>query len=138
MVRLAVARAVRVVSIHCRPWVCVGQTCCAPCFSFSRWLDSQRDLLAKDYVLFKFDDGIDSGGEELSRALRFYGQGVTCHAILGADAKELINSIGPLGNIGDPSGSFEGTHHLRTILKTTARNLSDAEIESMIRSLPEE
>ncbi len=123
---------------HRRLWVCVGQTRCAPCFSFSRWLDSQRDLLAKDYVLFKFDDGIDSGGEELSRSLKFHGQGVPCHAILDADGKELINSIGPLGNIGDPSGSFEGTEHLRKMLKLTTRNLSDADIESLIRSLPKE
>ena len=123
---------------HRRLWVCVGQTRCAPCFSFSRWLDSQQELLAKDNVLFKFDDGIDSGGEELSRALRFHGQGVPCHDILDADGKELINSIGPLGNIGDPSGSFEGTHHLRKMLKTTAQNLSDADIESLIRSLPTE
>ena len=52
---------------HRRVWVRVGQTRCAPCFSFSRWLDSQRELLAKDYVLFKFDDGLDLHGEELSR-----------------------------------------------------------------------
>ena len=38
-----------------RVWVRVGQTRCGPCFSFSRWLDSQRELLAKDYVLFKID-----------------------------------------------------------------------------------
>ena len=122
-----------------RVWVCVGQTRCAPCFTLSRWLASQRDLLAKDYVLFKFDDGIDSGGEELSRALKFHGQGVPCHAILDSDGKELINSIGPLGNIGDPAGSsLKGTEHLRKMLKSTARNLSDADIESLLRSLPKE
>jgi hypothetical protein len=116
----------------------VGQTRCAPCFSFSRWLDSQRDLLARDYVLFKIDDGLDLHGEDLSRALKFHGQGVPCHAILDSDGKELINSIGPLGNIGDPSGSFEGTEHLRKMFKTTARNLSDADIESLLRGLPKE
>ncbi len=121
-----------------RVWVRVSQTRCAPCFTFSRWLDSQRELLAKDYVLFKFDDGLDLHGVELSRALKFHGQGVPCHAILDADGKELINSIGPLGNIGDPAGRFEGTEHLRKMLKTTVRNLSDADIESLIRSLPKD
>jgi hypothetical protein len=123
---------------HRRVWVRVSQTRCAPCFSFSRWLDSQRDLLARDYVLFKIDDGLDLHGEDLSRALKFHGQGVPCHAILDSDGKELINSIGPLGNIGDPSGSFEGTEHLRKMFKTTARNLSDADIESLLRGLPKE
>ena len=122
-----------------RVWVRVGETRCAPCFSFSRWLDSQRDLLAKDYVLFKFDDGIDINGEELSRALKFYGQGVPCHAILEADGKELINSIGPLGNIGDPSGSSEARRALAKDAEIhKPRNLSDADIESLIRSLPKE
>jgi len=121
-----------------RVWVRVGQTRCASCFSFSRWLDSQRELLAKDYVLFKFDHARDLNGQELSVALKFDGHGVPCHSILDSDGKELINSIGPLGNIGDPSGSFEGAHHLRKMLKTTVQNLSDDDIESLILSLPKE
>lgn len=116
----------------------VGQTRCAPCFNFSRWLDSQWELLARDYVLFKFDDARDLNGQELSVTLKFAGQGVPCHAILDSDGNELINSIGPLGNIGDPSGSFEGAHHLQKMLKTTVQNLSTHDIESLILSLPKE
>ncbi len=123
---------------HRRVWVRVGQTRCASCFSFSRWLDSQRELLARDYVLFQFDDALDRNGQELSVALKFAGQGVPCHAILDFDGKELINSIGPLGNIGDPAGSFEGALHLRRMLKTTVQNLSADDIESLILSLPKE
>jgi Thioredoxin-like len=123
---------------HRRVWVCVGQTRCGPCFSFSRWLDSQRELLAKDYVLFKFDDVRDLNGRELSVALKFDAHGVPCHSILDSDGKELINSIGPLGNIGDPSGSFEGIQHLRKMLKTSARNLSNDDVESLILRVPEE
>ncbi len=121
-----------------RVWVRVGQTRCGACFSFSRWLDSQRELLAKDYVLFQFDHARDLNGPELSVALKLDREGDPCHSILDSDGKELINSIGPLGNIGDPSGSFEGAHHLRKMLKTTAQNLSDDDIESLIRSLPKE
>jgi hypothetical protein len=121
-----------------RVWVRVGQTRCGACFSFSRWLDSQRELLAKDFVLFKFDDARDLNGQELCVALKLDGHGVPCHAILDSDGKALINSIGPLGNIGDPSGSFEGNQHLRKMLKITAQNLSNAEIESLILSLPKE
>ncbi len=121
-----------------RVWVRAGQTRCEPCFTFSRWIDSQRELLAKDYVLFKFDDARDLHGQELSAALKFTGQGVPCHAILDSDGKELVNSIGPVGNIGDPAGSFEGIQHLRKMLKSTARKLSGDDIEALIRSLPRE
>ncbi len=34
-----------------RVWVTVSQTRCAPCISWSRWLDSQKQLLEKDYVI---------------------------------------------------------------------------------------
>jgi hypothetical protein len=119
-----------------RLWVRVSQTRCNPCYSLSRWLDSQRELLAKDYVLFKFDDFRDLNGRELSAQLNFDAHGVPCHAILDADGKLLINSIGPLGNIGDPSGEFEGISHLRKMLKTTAQKLSADEIETLIQSLP--
>ncbi len=119
-------------------WVRVSQTRCAPCFSLSRWLDSQRELLAKDYVLFKFDNVRDLNGHELGVSLKFDTHGVPCHAILDSAGKELINSIGPLGNIGDPSGDFEGTEHLRKMLKSTARNLTNDDIDSLLRSLPAE
>jgi beta-lactamase regulating signal transducer with metallopeptidase domain len=121
-----------------RVWVQVGQTRCGACFSFARWLESQRELLEKDYVLFRFDGPRDLHGEELSAALRFDGQGEPCHAILDSDGKELVNSIGPLGNIGNPAGSFEGVQHLRKMLKATARKLSSDDIETLIRSLPTE
>ncbi len=121
-----------------RLWVRVGQTRCGPCFTFSRWLDSQKELLAKDYVMFKFDDIRDTHGRELRKALKFDAHGVPCHAILDADGKELINSIGPLGNIGSPVGDFEGTDHLRKMLEATAQKLTDADIEALIRSLNEE
>lgn len=120
-----------------RLWVRVGQTRCAPCYSLSRWLDSQRELLDKDYVLFKFDDVRDLNGRELSIALKFDPHGVPCHAILDSDGKELANSVGPLGNIGDPSGGFEGIEHLRKMLKGTAQKLTDVEIDSLIRTLPQ-
>jgi hypothetical protein len=121
-----------------RLWVRVGGTRCRPCFTLSSWLDSQRELLSQDYVLFKFDEVLDRHGHELSVALKFEAFGIPCHAILDADGKELINSIGPLGNIGDPTGDFEGTAHLKKMLQTTARKLTEDDIESLIRSLSDD
>jgi hypothetical protein len=46
----------------------------------------------------------------------------------------LIDSAGPLGNIGHPS-SFEGKKHLRKMLLETRRNLTDVEIDQLVESL---
>lgn len=54
------------------------------------------------------------------------------------EQKELVNSIGPLGNIGCPDGSFEGAKHLRRMLTASRQQLTDAEINSIILSLPNE
>ena len=114
-------------------WVRMSHSQSAPCFAFSRWLDSQSDLLAKDFVLFRFDDFLDVNGIELSNLLKFSGQTVPCHAILNADEKELISSVGQNGNIGNPTGGKD-TQHLRRMLTTTAKNLSQSEIDSLVRS----
>ncbi|MBS0202614.1 MAG: thioredoxin family protein [Planctomycetes bacterium] len=118
-----------------RVWVCAGGTRCAPCYSLSRWFDAQQELLSRDFVLFKFDASNDLNGYELSVALKFDAHGIPCHAILDADGKELINSIGPIGNVGSPVGSVEGQRHLKKMLQATAQKLSSDGIESLVRSL---
>jgi len=118
-----------------RLWVRSGGSRCGPCFSLSRWIDSQKELLERDYVLFRFDEFLDQHGRELSSALKFDEHGIPCFAILDEDGTPLITSVGPLGNIGDPKGSHEGIAHLRKMLTTTARTLSTAEIDTLIGSL---
>jgi len=59
-------------------------------------------------------------------------------SISATDGKELVNSIGPLGNIGSPVGHFEGTEHLPEMLKKTAQNLTEKEIDRLILSMVEE
>lgn len=121
-----------------RLWARVGQTRCGPCFTFSRWLNEHKDVLEKDYVLFKFDDIRDLHGHDLSKALKFDAHGVPCHAIYDGDGKELINSVGPQGNIGSPVGDLDAVGHLRKMLDTTAQNITAEEIEMLIRSLNHE
>jgi hypothetical protein len=46
----------------------------------------------------------------------------------------LIDSEGPLGNIGYPT-SVEGKKQLRKMLLASRRNLTDAEIDQLVESL---
>jgi hypothetical protein len=46
----------------------------------------------------------------------------------------LIDSEGPLGNIGHPSG-YEGRRHLKKMLGDTRRHLSLDEIERIVSTL---
>jgi beta-lactamase regulating signal transducer with metallopeptidase domain len=118
-------------------WVRVSQRFCGPCHVLNRWLDDQKELIEKDYVLLKVCNVRDLGGAEVAK--RFWdpqtGAGVPFHAIYDAQGAKLIDSTGPLGNIGAPSG-FEGGKHLRKMLSTTREKLTDEEIDKLIKSLP--
>ncbi|MFO1007373.1 MAG: thioredoxin family protein, partial [Planctomycetaceae bacterium] len=127
-----------------RLWVRVAQTRTNSCFRFSFWLNEHKDVLAKDYVMFKFDNIRDLHGQELRKTLKLDRKGIPCHAIYDGDGKELINSVGPQGNIGcpvsDPKYSIDPvtTRHFRKMLETTAQKITAAEIDELIRSLDRE
>lgn len=120
-----------------RVWAVVSQTRCAPCFVLSRWMESQKTLLEKDYVIFKFDNVRDLHGLEILESLGFAAHGVPCHAILDADGHELANSIGPLGNIGSPGGP-DGIKQIRKMLTASRQHLTDDEVNSIVLSIPTE
>lgn len=119
-------------------WVRVSQRFCGPCFVLSRWLDDQKALIEKDYVVLKVCNVRDVGGAEV--AARFWdfksGHGVPFHAIFDASGAKIIDSAGPLGNIGAPSG-YEGGKHLKKMLMESRKNLTEEEIDKLIKSLPE-
>ena len=46
----------------------------------------------------------------------------------------LVDSAGPLGNIGYPSG-FDGKKQLRKMLSASARNLNVGEVETLVESV---
>jgi hypothetical protein len=117
-------------------WARISQRYCGPCFSMSRWLDDHRELLEQDYVLLKIDNVRDKHGVEIAKRIvsdrgRF---GVPFHAIFDADEKLLIDSDGPTGNIGHPSG-FEGLQHLQIMFEESRTNLSDAQIKQVVATL---
>jgi hypothetical protein len=116
-------------------WVRISQRYCRPCFLLARWLDDQKKLLAQDYVFLKIDDVRDLYGAEVAKRLPgSEGQGIPFHAIFDSEAKILITSESPLGNIGHPSG-FEGKKHLRRMLLATRTRLSDQQIDEIVNSV---
>ena len=117
-------------------WARVGQRYCGPCFRFSRWLDDNREQLERDYVLLKIDDVRDEHGLEIaklivSNSIHF---SIPFHAIFDAQEKFLIDSEGPTGNIGHPSG-FEGQSHLKKMLTETKTHLTQSEIDEIVSTL---
>ncbi len=117
-----------------RVWVRNSQTRCAPCFAIARWLDQHREILEKDYVMVKIDNVLDLHGSEIVNLIGAEQHGIPYHAIYDAGGKKLIDSIGPLGNIGHPS-TFEGINHLRRMISQTAINLRQSEIDGLVESL---
>jgi hypothetical protein len=67
----------------------------------------------------------------VTRGERF---GIPFHAIFNSDGKLLIDSNGPLGNIGSPGG-IEGKKHLRKMLMESRKRLTDAEIDTLVESI---
>ncbi len=118
-----------------RVWVRISQRYCGPCFRLTRWLDDQHPLLEKDYVVVKIDDVRDLHGSDVAtRITRGQRHGVPFHAIFDASGTMLIDSAGPLGNIGYPSGT-EGKRHLQKMLMETRQTLTDTEVEQLVESV---
>ena len=118
-----------------RVWARVSGRYCGPCFMLARWLDEQQDLLKKDYVMVKIDDVHDLNGAPIAQHITLGKQhGIPFSAIFDQNGDLLIDSVGPLGNVGFPSGT-EGAQHLRRMLRTTRQNLSDAEVERLVESI---
>ena len=116
-------------------WVRICQRYCGPCFMLTRWLDDHKDALEQDYVLLKIDDSGDLHGKEVAQRLTgSQGAGVPFHAIFDPDARMLINSVSPIGNIGYPTG-FEGKRQLRKMLTETRSRLTVKQIEEIVASV---
>ena len=101
----------------------------------ARWLMEREELLAKDYVLLKIDNYRDvHGGEVGERLTRGNQHGIPFYAIFDENEQMLIDSAGPMGNIGFPN-TVEGKTHLRKMLLETRQNLTDAEIDTIVGKL---
>jgi hypothetical protein len=116
-------------------WARISQRYCGPCFSLTRWLDDQKQLLEQDYVFLKIDDVRDLHGADVAdRLLGCEGHGIPFHAIFDSNGTMLITSESPLGNIGYPGG-IEGKKHLRKMLLETRSRLTDQQIDAVVATL---
>ena len=118
-----------------RVWIRMSGNHCSPCFALSRWIDDNRAVLDKDFVLLKIDGYLDQHGKEIGEKLSSGRMvGIPFHAMFDSDGKLIIDSYGPLGNIGFMS-SHEGKLHFRKMLESSCANLTKTEIDSLLSTL---
>jgi hypothetical protein len=130
-----------------RLWVVdAEQGFCSPrCADLMRWINDQRALLAKDYVVLRinhYDDHCEDASLKFvidntssSNLNPDMTGGTPWFAIAEPDLKVLVTSDGPLGNICLPS-TIEEKRHLKKMITSTARHLTPAECDRLIESLP--
>jgi len=75
-----------------------------------------------------------NGGRVAERMTRGTLHGVPFSAIYDPSGERLVDSAGPLGNVGFPSG-FEGKKQLREMLLKSRTKLTDSEIDSLVESI---
>ncbi|TWU47371.1 Regulatory protein BlaR1 [Rubripirellula tenax] len=120
-----------------RVWVRIGGRYCGPCFALSRLLDDHKLALSKDFVMLKLDDGDRTDHPDIfDRLTRGQHYGIPFHVIYDANGKRLIDSDGPMGNIGSPS-SFEGIKHFKRMLDAGRQRMADDQIDAIVSSIEE-
>lgn len=117
-----------------RIWITACGPRCAPCFQFAQWLESQRELLEKDYVLVKLMGGLQDNADKINDEIGGRLHGIPWFVITEPGGKILISSEGPTGNMGMPS-TVEDIRHLRKMLEQTARHLTADQIDALTKSL---
>jgi beta-lactamase regulating signal transducer with metallopeptidase domain len=118
-----------------RVWVRTSQRFCGPCLTMTRWLDKLKSVIEKDFVVFKIDTALDDNPSEFEKRLsKDRLVGIPFHAMFDADQNLIIDSYGPLGNIGCISG-YDGKQHFRKMLESARINLTDDEINELLDSI---
>jgi hypothetical protein len=107
---------------------------CGPCYRFMRWIDQQRHVFEKDFVLLKLSNEHTDWQAAIGKLQLKPSDGIPWTAILDADGKVLATSDGPLGNIGFPSSGL-GVKHFRKMLEASTQKMTNQEREALVRSL---
>ena len=107
---------------------------CAPCILLSRFLDSQSELLKKDYVYLKLDRRMPRADETISRLRPNKEGGIPWMVILDAKGKALATSDAEHGNIGYPN-SPASRLHFEQMIRTTRQRLTNEEVVSLLAPL---
>jgi hypothetical protein len=107
---------------------------CGPCYRFMRWIDQQRHVFEKDFVLLKLSNEHTDWQAAIGKLQLKPSDGIPWTAILDADGKVLATSDGPLGNIGFPSSGL-GVKHFRKMLEASTQKMTNQEREALVKSL---
>ena len=105
---------------------------CAPCVLLSRYLDSH--LISKDYVYVKLDSRMPHGNEVINKLRPGDDRGIPWMIIMSAEGTKLVTSDSEEGNIGF-SSTEPGRAHFEHMLRSTAVDLSDNDIASLLGGL---
>jgi beta-lactamase regulating signal transducer with metallopeptidase domain len=107
---------------------------CDPCERLTRYLDSYKSLIEKDYVCVKLDARFFKFKEARNSIDGYTDSGNPWMAILNSDGKPLVTSDGPQGNVGFPESAQE-VSYFEWMLRGTAQRLNDREITTLIAPL---
>lgn len=99
-------------------------------------LDDVAPLLAREFVTLKLDFDRAKGAREIAVRLAGKEQGLPWFAVVGPDGQPVVTSTGPKGNVGMPWQPHE-VDHFESMLRTSKRRLSDAEVATLVASINE-
>lgn len=113
-----------------------GAPWCGWCHRLEDWMARPEiaAILAKDFVDVKIDEDRTVGGKELEAKFGAGGKGIPWFAFLDGEGRVVADSDGPKGNTGFPSEAHE-VEHFGVMLKKACRNITAAEIETLLQSL---
>ncbi|ODA28508.1 hypothetical protein A6X21_12410 [Planctopirus hydrillae] len=110
-----------------RVFVIEGATWCGPCWKLNSFLDTQKILLEKDYILLKLDQRL-SGTEAVMNNLRQGAEsGIPWYAVLDHDGQPMTSSLREGHNIGFPSDK-DGYSHFIDMLDQTRQRLTPEDL----------
>lgn len=119
-----------------RVLVQVGGPGCGWCIYLARYLDSQKELIGKDYVWLKIDSRMPHGKDVIGEVRKDQSGGIPWMAILAPDGSILVTSDSEEGNIGYPAEK-SGKEYFEHMLRSTRQQLSDDQITTLISAIPE-
>jgi thiol-disulfide isomerase/thioredoxin len=114
-----------------------GAPWCGWCLKLEAWLAKPEiaNLLSKDFVEVKIDQDRMTGAKEVLTRYNVDAKGgIPWFVFLDGKGKEIINSVGPKGNIGYPGEPHEIDHFI-AMLNKAKRRLEEKDIAEIRKSL---